>query len=307
MIAGNGSAIENLSSFVDHYINPGMQQLPSFVRDTKHILNIIEDINENGPLDPDISMFTIDVKAMYPSMPRELGLKGVRDALNRRSSLIPSTDNLISCLEICLDFNNFIFGKQHFLQIHGTSIGPKMAPGYACLGMGVFEEIMVNVVNKKPLKWARYIDDIWGLWKGDKDSFTQFLVSINNLFPGELEFTAEFGNTSLPFLDLSLTLSNGVIHTKLFTKPLCTDPMYVNYSSFHPRNVLDNIVYSQALRFKALCSENSDKEKCFLDLEKNLVSRGYPSKIVREKISKADGHSRAHILKKASIKKSNRT
>ena len=136
-----------------------------------------------------------------------------------------------------------------------------MAPGYACLGMGVFEEIMDNVVEKKPLKWARYIDDIWGLWKGDKGSFTQFLASINNLFPRELEFTAEFTSTNLPFLDLSLTLSDGVIYTKLYTKPQCTDPMYVDYSSFHPRNVLDNIAFSQALRFKAICSNISDKKK----------------------------------------------
>ncbi|KAJ8044738.1 hypothetical protein HOLleu_07572 [Holothuria leucospilota] len=182
-----------------------------------------------------------------------------------------------------------------------------MAPGNACLGMGLMEEKLWETFPLKPTEWCRHIDDIWGIWPHGKDAFLSWKSNNQKLFPGELEFTAAFSNTSLPFLDLSLTLSNDVIHTKLFTKSLCTDPMYVNYSSFHPRNVLDNIAYSQALRFNALCSENSDKEKCFLDLEKNLVSRGYPSKIVHEKISKADGHSRAHILKKASIKKSNRT
>ena len=296
VIAGSGSAIENLSAFVDYYINPGMQQLPSYIRDTKHILNLIQDINNNGPLEEDISMFTIDVKAMYPSMPRDLGIRGVRNALNNRSSQVPSTENLIACLEICLDYNNFVFGEQNYIQIHGTSIGPKMAPGYACLGMGVFEEIMDSTVVNKPIKWTRYIDDIWGLWKGDECSFNHFMASINSLFPGELEFTSEFSNENLPFLDLSMSLKEGYIHTSLYTKPLCSDPMYVEYSSYHNKSILQNIAYSQALRFKSICSKEEDKKVCFQDLERNLKSRGYPPVKIKEFIQKADKRTRENIL-----------
>lgn len=43
-------------------------------------------------------MFTIDVRAMYLSMDHHLGIEGVRSALDRRTSKIPSTDNLNECL-----------------------------------------------------------------------------------------------------------------------------------------------------------------------------------------------------------------
>ena len=36
--------------------------------------------------------------------------------------------------------NNFTFNDQHFLQIHGTAMGTHMAPSYANLFMGKFEQ-----------------------------------------------------------------------------------------------------------------------------------------------------------------------
>ena len=113
-----------------------MQQLPSF--DTKYIINIIEVMKENGPVDPDKCMCTIDVKAMFPSMPPELVLKGVGNALNRRSCLIRSTDNLISCLEMYPDFNNFIFWEQYFLQIYETMYWTKNGTWLCLLRDGGF-------------------------------------------------------------------------------------------------------------------------------------------------------------------------
>ncbi|KAJ8030592.1 Neutral cholesterol ester hydrolase 1 [Holothuria leucospilota] len=140
VISGSGSPIERLSEFVDFFINPAMQNLDSYIRDTKHVLNIIKEINDSGPLPQGTMMFTIDVKSMYPSMPRSLGVEAVKRALEERETKIPSTENILRCLDICLRENNFEFNGRHFTQIHGTSIGPKMAPGYACLGMGLFEE-----------------------------------------------------------------------------------------------------------------------------------------------------------------------
>ncbi|KAJ8044002.1 hypothetical protein HOLleu_11336 [Holothuria leucospilota] len=81
VISGNGSPIERLSEFVDFYINPEMRKLPSFVKDSKDILLKINSINNKGPLNIHWAMFTIDVKAIYPSMPQRLGLEGVRRAL----------------------------------------------------------------------------------------------------------------------------------------------------------------------------------------------------------------------------------
>ena len=46
IISGRGSPTERLGGLVEHFLQPGMTSLPSFLKDTKHVLQIIEDINE---------------------------------------------------------------------------------------------------------------------------------------------------------------------------------------------------------------------------------------------------------------------
>ena len=51
IISAIGSPTERLAGFVDYFLQTGMQNLPSFLRDTQHTLQEIEDINqliENG-------------------------------------------------------------------------------------------------------------------------------------------------------------------------------------------------------------------------------------------------------------------
>ena len=53
-----------------------MKQLPSFLQDTKHVLQIIDEINQNieaGEVSLDgVALVTLDVEAMYNNMTDEL-------------------------------------------------------------------------------------------------------------------------------------------------------------------------------------------------------------------------------------------
>ena len=42
-------------------------------------------------------------------------------------------------IRMILTMNNFCFNDNHYLQIHGTAMGKKMAPSYANLFLGYFE------------------------------------------------------------------------------------------------------------------------------------------------------------------------
>ena len=46
IISCKGAPTEKLAGLVDHFLQPGMKQLPSFLKDTKHTLQVVEDINE---------------------------------------------------------------------------------------------------------------------------------------------------------------------------------------------------------------------------------------------------------------------
>ena len=95
-----------------------------------------------------------------------------------------------------------------------------MAPGYACLGMGLVEEKLWDSCPLKPTEWCRFIDDIWGLWPHGEDEFLSFMEILNNLYPSELEFTFDFSFNSVNFLDLTISRTKeGFLSTDLFVKP----------------------------------------------------------------------------------------
>ena len=57
--------MEKLGGLVNHIIQPGMAGMPTFIKDTKHTLQLIEDLNlniETGELSLEgVSLVTLDV------------------------------------------------------------------------------------------------------------------------------------------------------------------------------------------------------------------------------------------------------
>ena len=63
---------------------------------------------------------------MFPNIDLNLGITAVSKALNKRACLVPSTKlSVVEAVEICLTSNNSHFGASHFIQAHGTAMGPK--------------------------------------------------------------------------------------------------------------------------------------------------------------------------------------
>ena len=67
-MSGCGAPTERLSGFVDHFLQPGMQNLDTFLKDTKHTLQIIEGINDKiygGEVSLEgVGLVTLDVDSM---------------------------------------------------------------------------------------------------------------------------------------------------------------------------------------------------------------------------------------------------
>ena len=68
---------EKISQFLDSLFQPIVNKLPTFVKDTTHALHIINNINSTFPTPPKL-LFTMDVKALYTSIPHEDGLKAIK-------------------------------------------------------------------------------------------------------------------------------------------------------------------------------------------------------------------------------------
>ena len=106
--------------------------LPSRIKDTGHMLDIIDETN-NSNLPTNSIIVSFDIVNMFTSIDNKCGLKSVHNILELRESKFPPTSCIIETLELCLSCNNSIFNNMNYLQIHGTAQGPHISCSYADL------------------------------------------------------------------------------------------------------------------------------------------------------------------------------
>ena len=136
-------------------------------------------------------------------------------------------------------------------------MGTKMGPSYVNLFVGYIEHKVFNQYNgPKPELYRCYIDDCVGATSSTREELNQFITAVN-LFHPALEYTWEISHNCLAFLDIKLSIEGNGLCTSVHYKP--TDShSYLLYSSSHPSHVKNSIPYSQLLRLRHLCSEDSD-------------------------------------------------
>ena len=98
--------------------------------------------------------------------------------------------------------------------------------------MTELEEKIIRKAKFKPYLWWRYIDDIFFLWEHGEEKLKFFIDNINKMRL-TIKFTADRSKTSINFLDVTVSIAEGVIETDLYVKP--TDShQYILSSSCHP-------------------------------------------------------------------------
>ena len=136
-------------------------------------------------------------------------------------------------------------------------MGTKMGPSYASLFVGYIEHQFFNLYNgPKPELYCRYIDDCIGATFSTREDLNHFITDTNSFHPA-VKYTWEVSNTSLAFLDVKVSIEGTGLCTSVHCKPTYSHSYFL-YSSLHPSHVKNSIPYSQFLRPRPLCSDNSD-------------------------------------------------
>ena len=78
--------------------------------------------------------------------------------------------------------------------------------------MADLEEKLLEIFEKKPMIWWRYIDDIFFIWEHGEESLRDFIDRVN-LFHPTIKFTAEYSKEEVNFLDLNIKLIDGELKT----------------------------------------------------------------------------------------------
>ena len=289
-----GTAIERLSAFTEFYLKPLAQKLPSFLKDTTDLINKINDLNSKGPLPEGTLLVSWDVVAMFPNIDNDLGISAARKALDSRVDKLPSTDCIIEAIQICLNSNNSEFGGNHFVQRHGTAMGPKNACSYADLAMGELDKLAKDGGPAKPNLWWRYRDDIIDVWTHGLPKLYEFTDYINSLYP-TIKFELVHSEVKLNVLDLTLQLTDGYIVTDTYAKP--TDSyLYLPYDSSHPIHCKQSIPYGVALRLHRNCATPAKLKERSIEYKRYLIRQGYPKPLINNKFNQAFKKRREELL-----------
>ena len=139
----------------------------------------------------------------------------------------PKRYKLWSCQKMCdalhyLFDNVFIrFGSKLYRQIVGIPMGTNCAPLVADLFLFCYErDFMLSLSDNNQAdimeafnSTSRYLDDLLNI---DNPYFEQM---VGQIYPTELQLNkANSSDTEAPFLDLNLSITNGIVSSKLYDK-----------------------------------------------------------------------------------------
>ena len=258
-----------------------------------------------------MAIVSLDVESMYSNMSEELATGAVTEYLESPAYLQDgdsvSPNSILRALDLCLKNNHFTFNKKVYKQISGVGTGIKLAPTYACLGMGKFEETLFNSdqdLLDRILLWKRYIDDVLMLFRGSKSECESLVNWLNSLLPGVVKFKFDFSFHQVEFLDLRISIEDGRLKTNLFVKET-NKQLFLDYKSNHPEHCKSSIPYSQALRVIERCSSPDEAEHHLSDLQSKFEDRNYPRDLISGQFDRARTKGDRKMLINQQTKKKN--
>ncbi|XP_073417913.1 uncharacterized protein [Dendrobates tinctorius] len=293
IISGIDSLTSNLSFYIDRIMQPHVLQLPSFLKDSTQLINLTNNI----PWKNSYVFISFDVSALYSNIDHQLGLSCFKKVLLTDSRLSdPQKDFIFNGMDFILHNNFFTFLGDFYHQIRGTAMGSRVAPTYANLFMGVFENTFITIDSflEGVVLYKRYIDDLFLIFHTSFMPVDVFTSSIQNNIWG-LEFTPHISNTQMDFLDITFYIKNSKIYTKTFFKKVDSNS-YVHFKSSHYSKWLFNIPHNQFQRIRKNCTEDEDFNNQAEVLKGRFLAQKYPSQLVHSTFNNVSKNFNQQIL-----------
>jgi hypothetical protein len=203
-----------------------------------------------------------------------------------------------TCSEVCeaLTFlldNIFVrYGNAIYRQVIGIPMGTNCAPLVADMFLYCYERdfmLRLNPGSQSEVISAfndtsRYLDDIFNI---DNPYFDNMISSI---YPKELKLIkANSSDVSAAFLDLDISIKNGIVSTKIYDKRDDFNFNIVNYPQLDgdvPRATSYGVYISQLIRFARACSSINDFNDRNLIITEKLLKQGYRYNKLRKTFAK---------------------
>ena len=201
-------------------------------------------------------------------------------------------DEVCKALSLLLDNIYVRFGNNVFKQVIGIPMGTNCAPLVADLFLYCYErDFMLGLSQDHQAdiitafnKTSRYLDDILNM---ENPFFSQL---VGNIYPKELQLNkTNISDKTASFLDLHLSINNGIIQTKIYDKRDDFNFNIVNFPHLDgdvPQATSYGVYISQLIRFARACSLVEDFNERNLYITSKLLQQGYRYYKLRKCFSK---------------------
>ena len=188
-------------------------------------------------------------------------------------------DMIIEAATIVMRWNIVEFGDVFLKQLIGTAMGTPAAVTWATIYFYWHElHVLIPKYGRKMILNYRFVDDIWALalFGGDDgfspNEFDEFKQDMNNF--GLLKWKVNEPSTCVNFLDLTLTIENGLITSKTYQKPTNLY-QYICRNSAHPPWMIKGVIYSMLRRYHRQNTKEEDYWKVSMKYYNHLKDRGW--------------------------------
>ena len=295
IISYSGSACSGIAKWLDVELKKILPHLPYIASSSISVVNELR----SQIFDPGTLLFTMDATAMYTNIHLGHALPVLTEffTVNERGREIirkagVSASAILHAIDIVMKNNIFAFGDTFWLQKAGTAMGTPPAPTWATIYFCIWEMIIIPEFDEL-LFYKRYIDDGFALWlpnpaRDNAQRLAEFQQRMKSFGADHEFFTAQnqtltplqwtFSDlaTSAIFLDLNISISNGVIETTIYEKELNLY-LYIPPHSCHSKGVLKGLIYGMTHRAKHLNTNESDCIPFLVRCFHRLLARGYNS------------------------------
>ena len=281
-----GTLMNCLSKWLDYWLQKLRPHVSTYIKDSNDLINKLKAL---GVLPPNVWVFTADADSMYTNIDTAHALLVIGIWLD--SLDLPDGFPLKAvkeAMKLVMENNIFEWGDLYFLQLLGTAMGTSAACMWATIYFAIHEMgfIIPKYVDNL-LLFYRFIDDIFGIWLGDRSGplWEEFKRDISSF--GKLTWTFVEPSSSVDFLDLTVTIEQGRIVTKTFQKALNLY-QYISPQSNHPPKMINGIIFSLLRTYMRQNTWEDDYQEVTLKLFRRLAARGWNKVLLKDIILKAD-------------------
>ena len=288
VVAAFAGALSAISILVERILNQLLDFVPAHLKDTNEARQTIHNAFPDLQTPENTIIVTMDVVALYPSIPIADGIAAVLRKLSLHQEDIDmlglSIGDIEELLTLILENNFFTFNKKVYRQKHGIAMGNHLAPPLAIIFMDSLEEKMLSTAEKKPQFYKRYVDDCLLAWLHGEEALRKFIEHCNAQHVC-INFTSvqtkKNNGYTVPFMDMSITIKDCKLDYELYRKP--TDSgVNLNFNSAVPLTTKMSVATQQFRRAALLSSSDDKKLGSFDKIEALLRGNAYSAAAITQ-------------------------